>query len=349
MRERIVAAAKVFAFFTAGGLLLFAYRYLETIATRHPVSPVGPLVDQLVTGSWMAALLYPLVARFARRFPLSAHKWYQRIPLHASAVLVYSAAHTSLLWASRSVLYPLLGLGAYDYGRMSVRYPMELSIDVITYALMVSIVHLLDRHVRAAQLEAQLSQAELENLRLQLQPHFLFNALNAISSLMYEHPRKADAMIARLSNLLRATLSASHRQVVPLAEELELLDLYLEVMRLRFEDQLQVQLRVQPEVRDALVPHLVLQPLVENSIRHGEDPQSRTVTVQISAERLNGSTQLRVRDWGPGAAEAGIRKGTGLANTSERLQQLYGSEHRLDFENCTDGGLLVTVAFPYRT
>jgi signal transduction histidine kinase len=353
VNRRLSSGLTIFGYFTAIGLLFFGYRYLEYVANREYVSPLDPLTNELFTGAWMAALLFPLVARFARRFPIERSNWMRRVPLHIGALLAYSFTHTSLLWAGRSVLYPLFGLGRYDYGIMKARYPMEFFHDVISYAVMVSILYLFDRHVRAAQLEGKLAQARLENLRLQLQPHFLFNALNTISATVYDDPRKADVMIAQLSNLLRRSISDADSQIVPLDREMETLELYLAIMRQRFEDKLHVDVRVSPDVRKALAPHLLLQPLVENSIRHGIDPGSNAVTVTVTAERDGGVTRLRVRDWGPGLPRGlpggGMRRGTGISNTAERLQQLYGSHHKLQFENCEDGGLLVTVAFPYRT
>lgn len=337
----------VFGFFTATGLLLFGYRYLEALATRQNVSPLPVLVDQLVTGSWIAAALFPLIARFARRYAIDRFNWRTRVPLHLCAVILYSGIHTSLMWATRSLIYPLLGLERYDYGIVRIRYPMEFSLDVIAYSVIVSILYLLDHQVRAAQLEGKLAQVQLENLRLQLQPHFLFNTLNAISTVVYEDPRKADAMIARLATLLRCTLSDS--QLVPLDREIETLELYLQIMRLRFENELQVKVRLAPDVQKALAPHLLLQPLVENAIRHGKDPESHAVAIEITAERDGSDTRVRVRDWGRGLPTQGIAHGTGISNTAERLRKLYGSRHKLEFENCSDRGLLVTVVFPYQT
>ena len=217
---------------------------------------------------------------------------------------------------------------------MMARYPMEFFHDVIVYTLIVSLLHLFDRQVRAAQLEAQLAHARLENLRLQLQPHFLFNALNTISAVVYEDPRKADAMIAGLSDLLRRTITDSDAQLVPLAREIETLELYLNIMRRRFEDKLRVDMRIDPDVQNALVPHLLLQPLVENSIRHGADPRSHAVNVTLLAEREGSNIHVRIRDRGRGLPDGEVRRGTGLSNTAERLEQLYGREHRLAFENC---------------
>lgn len=354
MNRRLQSGLTIFAYFTAIGLLLFGYRYLEYVSNRIPVSPLAPLTDELFTGAWTAALLFPLVARFARRFPVGGGNWMTRLPLHVAALIAYSIVHTSLMWGLRNALYPLLGLGSYNYGIMPARYPMEFFNDVIAYTVMVSILYLFDRHVRAAQLEGKLAQARLENLRLQLQPHFLFNALNTISSVVYEDPRKADAMIARLSDLLRDTITDSESpdfesQEVPLDREVETLELYLDIMRQRFEDRLSIDVQVAPDVRKALVPHLLLQPLVENSIRHGANALSNAVTVTVTAERDGENTRLRIRDFGRGLPKGKLRRGTGISNTVERLQQLYGARHTLEFDNCADGGLAVTVAIPYHT
>ena len=349
MHRRLRSGLIVFGYFTAVGLMFFGYRYLEYVANRERVSPLEPLINELFTGAWMAAVLFPFVARLARRYPIGRSNWMTRIPLHVCGLVAYSLAHTSLLWAGRGLLYPLFGFPPYDYGVMKARYPMEFFHDVIAYTLIVSILYLFDRHVRAVQLETKLAQARLENLRLQLQPHFLFNALNTISAAVYEDPRKADIMIARLSNLLRSTISDSESQVVPFDREIETLELYLDIMRQRFEEKLHVDVRIAPEVQKALTPHLLLQPLVENSIRHGIDPRSNAVTVTVTASRDGGETRVQVRDFGRGLPAGGMRKGTGISNTAERLQQLYGARHTLEFENCADGGLLVTVAFPYRT
>lgn len=349
VKRRLQSALTILAGFTALGLLFFGYRYLEYVANREPVSPLEPFINEVLTGAWMAALLFPLVVRFARRLPIQRANWLARLPLYVVALMVYSLIHTSLLWVTRNALYPLVGLHHYDYGIMTARYPMEFFHDAIAFSFMVGVLFLFDRHVRAVQLEGKLAQARLENLRLQLQPHFLFNALNAISSVVYEDPRKADAMIAGLSALLRATITDSEAQMVPLEREIETLELYLDVMRQRFEDRLSVDVRVAPEVRDALVPHLLLQPLVENSIRHGSDPRSNAVTVTVTADRDGAQTRLRIRDCGRGLPEGNLRRGTGISNTAERLEQLYGVDHTLAFENCEDGGLAVTVAVPYRT
>jgi two-component system, LytTR family, sensor kinase len=195
-----------------------------------------------------------------------------------------------------------------------------------------------------------LARAQLHNLRLQLQPHFLFNTLNTVSSVMYEDVRVADRMIARLSDLLRVSLEQGAAQEVTLEREIEFLVLYVETMKARFEERLNVKIEADAQTRSAMVPPLLLQPLVENSIRHGADPLSSVVDVRVSARRENGTLFLEVRDHGPGMAVSGpaaLRKGIGLANTAERLERLYGGSDSVDLHNAEDGGLVVTVKIPF--
>jgi len=232
---------------------------------------------------------------------------------------------------------------------------MEFPAQLLAYLIVASLTVLYDRQQRATQLEKSLARAQLQNLRLQLQPHFLFNTLNTISSVMYEDVRVADKMIARLSDLLRMSLeptysNGSTSQEVTLEREMEFLRLYVETMKARFEERLNVAVDAAEDTRGALVPPLLLQPLVENSIRHGADPRSSTVNVSVSARRENGTLCLEVRDHGPGLAGAqadALRKGIGLSNTAERLERLYGGADRLDLRNARDGGLVVTLKVPF--
>jgi len=340
-------ARTIFLISTALGLLLFAYKYLDFAARGYKI-PFGlPLIEEL-TGAWSAGLLFPFVARLARLFPLDRRGWPARLPVHLLGVVAFSAVHTCIMWSSRTVIVPWFGLGAYDYGDMRVRFFMEFAIDVVGYAIMVGLVYFSDRRVRNAELEATLSQARLHNLRLQLQPHFLFNALNTISELMYEDPQTADGMMASLCELLRSTLTESHAQEVPLQQELKFLGLYLNVMKLRFEDRLEVSMSIEPGAEHAMVPQLLLQPLLENAIRYGVDPESAKVRVALNARRAGELLEIQVRDHGPGAGAWPLREGVGLRNTSSRLAQLYGSAHRFGFNNCADGGFAVHLALPFR-
>jgi two-component system LytT family sensor kinase len=346
----------VFAYFTATGLLLFSYRALDDVAREHNSRALKIFIEEM-TGAYAAMLLLPGLIRFARRYRIQKSNWLRRLPAHLAAMTVFSFLHTSLMALSRKALFPLAGLGVYDYGIMPVRYLMEFSNDVIVYCLFVGFVYLFDhyrqsrdREVQTAQLETQLAQAQLQALRLQLQPHFLFNAMNTISSLVYDNPRAADEMIARLSDLLRLTMRDSSAQEVTLEKELKLLDLYLDIMRARFEERLTVHIECEADLRRALVPQLVLQPLVENCIRHAADPETGVVQITVRARRDGASLLLEVSDNGPGVGEQLALvsgSGIGLTNTAERLRQLYGRPHGLSLANGMGKGLTVTVKLPF--
>jgi len=207
--------------------------------------------------------------------------------------------------------------------------------------------------LRSARLEAQLSQAQLAALKMQLHPHFLFNTLHSISALVHANPDAADRMIARLGDFLRLTLENSGAQEVSLQKELEFLRCYLEIEGIRFRDRLTTEVDVEPQALDTPVPNLILQPIVENAIRHGVAPRSAPGRIEISAKRNNGSLRIEVRDNGPGlpaVRETGskFRQGLGLANTRARLTRLYGESHRLELANAEGGGLVVTIEFPAR-
>lgn len=347
-----------FAGFTAFGLLSFAYRYLDDLA-RQQQHTFGRRMFEELTGAYSGALLFPVVLWITRRIRFHRDNWFRMLGLHLLTMVGFSFCDTSLMAISRSLLSPVFGLGAYDYGIMRYRYPMEFAQHVIAYCVLVGGIYVVDfyrearnRQLAAAELEAQLAQAQLHNLRLQLQPHFLFNALNTISAVMHEDVQRADAMLAQLSDLLRRTLQGADSHEVPLEEELALLKNYLAIMKARFGDDLTVAFAVEPLVSGALVPQLILQPLVENSIRHGREAGVSKVDVRVSALREDGRLLLRVSDNGPGIRdlEAGTwRKGLGLSNTEERLEGMYGDDHQLLLENSQGGGLTVTVRLPFNT
>ncbi len=190
---------------------------------------------------------------------------------------------------------------------------------------------------------------------MQLQPHFLFNTLHAISTLMHRDVEAADRMLARLSDLLRLTVDKIGVHEVSLKEELEFLRSYLQIEQTRFQDRLTVRFDIEPETLDARVPNLILQPLVENAIRHGVVPRTSPGRIEVTARRWDGDLHLTVRDDGPGipggppGSEGAGRNGLGLANVRARLTRRYGSAGRLELRNHPEGGLVVSVTFPYDT
>lgn len=358
-RLRLPSARTVltaFAFATAIGLLLFAYRYLEEAAFGDYDELVPRFIDEM-SSAYAGIALLAIPVYLARRMPLGRVSWGAWAATHAGGVLAMSVTHTSINSVVRTAMYALAGLGVYDYGYMPVRYLMEFPHDVIAYSIAVGFVHLFDhyrrsrdREVETAQLEARLSQAQLQSLRLQIQPHFLFNALNTISSMIYEDPRAADEMLAKLSEFLRLTLKGSVAQEVSLNEELEFLDLYLDIMRARFGDRLDVRIDVGEAERRANVPQLVLQPIVENAVRHGIEPETGEARVRVTARREDDRLVLTVSDRGPGIDDvdgAMSGGGIGLSNTVDRLERLYGDDQSIDFGPAPGGGLEITIRIPY--
>ncbi len=341
--------------FTAFGLLSFEYRYLDDLARAHPHTFAIHMFEEM-SGAYVALLIFPFLLWGARRFRIRRTNWWRMLPLNLLFLVVLSICDTTLMGLTRNLLAPLLGLGRYDYGNMAYRYPMEFAKHVTLYWTAVAAIYVFDayqdarnRQLRTADLEARLAEARLQNLRLQLQPHFLFNALNTVSSVMYEDVERADSMLARLGDLLRRTLNVAEIQEISLREELSLVESYLAIMQERFGEDLQIAFDVDPELMQVPVPQLVLQPLVENSLRYGRDPITSQVNLRISASRSGAGMLLQVRDSGPGIVglETGTcRKGIGIGNTEQRLRALYGEPEPLLLENAN--GFTVSIRIPLR-
>jgi two-component system LytT family sensor kinase len=339
--------------------LLLGYRYLDDL-TREHAGTFGLRFLEEFTGVYSFFVLLPLMFRAAKYNFFSEMGWPRKIALHFLFGATFSLAHTTMMAVSRQILGPLLGIAHYDYGNMAFRYPMEMSNDLIAYTSVVSLYYFVQRvrmaqaeQLAAAELQTKLAEAQLENLRLQLQPHFLFNTLNTISSVMYEDVRAADAMVTQLSDLLRLTLHASRSHEIPLAEELQITRLYLELMQKRFENKLQITYAVDASLEDLLVPQLVLQPLLENSLRHGMKAGSAALALHIAALRENGSLVLKVTDTGAGIGNAKpgdvFGRGVGLSNIRDRLAHLYGDKQEFAIANRVSGGAEVTLRVPYHT
>ena len=324
--------AVVVAAFLAVFILRFSTFYLDDITRGH----AGTLVQRLVeegTGAIADVLLFPLVFLVERRFPVTGGRWRENWPVHVFTLLAYTVAHTSLMWGGRSLIYPLIGRGQYDYGRMSSRYFMELSNDVFGYVGYVGVLTLLriqkalrEREVRVAALARDAAESRLEALSVRLQPHFLFNALNTISAAVYEQPATADEMIGHLGDLLRHALRTSDQPEIALSDELEVLQSYLAIIGARFGDRLHCDFQVDQDARSLAVPAFLLQPLVENAARHGsvvEYPSS----IRIRIERVKDELHIAVENEIPwGVADEPV-PGTGLSTTRDRLRLLYGDAH----------------------
>jgi two-component system LytT family sensor kinase len=306
---------------------------------------------------WYAwALFSPFIFRVCRRFDFAGGRW-RMIAGQLAAAVIFSLLHSCVVttgaWIEAQVIHTGLSVGRLFEVVLS-SYFHE---DVLTYAGIVSAWYALDyyhqfreRERQASELEKHLAKARLQALKMQLHPHFLFNTLNGIAALNYEDPKAANRMLARLSELLRMTLEDDGAQEVSLRQELEFNRRYLELEQIRLGDRLTVKLEIAPETLDAGVPNLLLQPLVENALRHGIAPYSARGEISIHARRNNGTLHLRVTDNGPGLTgdkSAPNGTGVGLKNTRARLQQLYGGEQQLELKNAERGGCIVEIALPF--
>lgn len=327
-----------------------------------------PLLGNVLISFSYVALLAPYILQFARKYPIAQGMWKKNLLRHIIAALVFTAGHTAWMILLEVPQNPK------DIMPLTLKYWTGLTLWALnqdafdTYGTLVAIAHVWmyyervrDREIRASQLEGQLARTQLEMLKLQLQPHFLFNTLNAISALMHKNVYSAQDMLSRLSDLLRVSLDNVAVQEVPLKSEVEFVRNYLHIEQVRFQDRLTVTMDIDPETLDTMVPNMVLQPLVENSIRHGIARSSGPGTIRIESKRFDGAIHITVSDNGPGLPSAlngngngngnghGRPKGgLGLANTRARLQQLYGDAHRLEVANAPGGGAVVTLTVPER-
>ncbi len=339
--------------FTALGVLEFCYRALDPIARGHPVDWTRVLAEEM-TGMWAGLAIMPLVAGVTFSYPLSNGGWKRWWPVYVGTGVAGGFLDTSIIYAMRIAVFAAMRRGLYDYGDMRVRYFMELPVQLIGIGTMVLTISysehrrlFREREARIQTLERQVLQAQLETLQMQLHPHFLFNALNAISSIVYEDAGAADRMIGALSDFLRRVLRTDKTLEVPLHEELEMLDLYLRVMRARFEDKLECSVTASQELRDALVPQLILQPLVENSLRYAADPETGRIEIAVEARREADLLCLEIRDRGAANEVSRAGNGVGLKNLAGRLEKLYGDAGRLRVEHHPGGGTSVRIEVPY--
>jgi two-component system, LytTR family, sensor kinase len=298
---------------------------------------------------YVSFLSAPLFAWTARRIPLDRRHWLASVAASLSLIVGLTALTA---WGQYAMTYrgatllPPLG-GYLRFGLITGMLPF-LAVDALAHAA-VAMSRAHDREVEAERIRTQLAESRLTALTAQLQPHFLFNTLQGISTLIQRDPAAADAMLTNLSDLLREVLRRGQQREVELAEELAVLQPYLEISRQRFGDRLSVAVVCDDASRRALVPFFILQPLVENSLRHGIEAHAGAGSIAVDASRADGTLILTVTDDGPGGGAAATEsgRGVGLTNTIARLRELYGDAQSLDVSRPAAGGYRVRVTIPY--
>jgi two-component system, LytTR family, sensor kinase len=335
-----------------------ALALLATTQTALVLSERGQPIEWGRLIAWRAidwyscALFVPLLRWIVRRAPLERGTWPRRLPMYLAATAAATLAKYAFLV---QVQRPILG-AARSQPLATVLAGNAIS-ELMIYWAVIGVLHAVEfyqryreREALTLELRAQLSQSQLDVLRAQLHPHFLFNVLNAATALIHRDPDAADAMLTRLGDLLRHALRSDPRHETPLREELELLDRYLDIMRTRFGDRLTIRRSVPSALECALVPTFVLQPLVENALEHGMDRVEGSGCVEIGAAREGNHLILAVRDNGAGdRADTRAGLGIGLTNTRARLAALYGDAAELALRPRTGGGTEVVLRLPFRS
>jgi two-component system LytT family sensor kinase len=345
--------AGIGAFWTLVGLAFASQFYLSSTLLGRAVT-WGQAIGYSLGDWYVWAVLSIPVLWLARRFPPEgAHPW-RTATIHLGAALLCSLVYVllrSLVGVVHSRLLDEPVTFAEVFRPLLARtFPFNL----LVYGVIVTLSHAIDyyrkyheRTVHALELEKHLTEARLQSLLRQLKPHFLFNTLNGIASLMHSDVNAADKMLVRLSELLRLTMLHPGQPLTRLRDEIAFIEKYLEIERIRFRDRLTAEIRADPDVLDWEVPSLIIQPLVENAIRHGLEPHARPGFITVEARRDGDGLLLLVRDNGAGQPPGGFtREGIGLANTRARLRELYGDRHRFELANHPGGGLEVRIRLP---
>jgi sensor histidine kinase YesM len=353
--------------FSAGWILLaFLYsglRYFLIFQEDHsrPLNWKNIFNAQAIIYGW--AILSPLIIFFAKRFRFEQRNWWRLLPAHLVAAVVFLLLHTAIHIIFVKIADPAWVLPSGDFLLATLRLTIIRWVtDLPMYCFLLSSIYVVDfyrrfqaEQLKSSELKAALANSQLTALKMQIHPHFLFNTLNSISALMHEDVKAADKMVARLGDFLRMTLENSGDREVSLKQEMDFVGHYLEIESVRFQDRLVVKMNIDPETLAARVPNLILQPIVENAIKHGISRQTDVGSLIISSKRHGDRLQIRVEDSGPGLqpsngnGNGSKTGGIGLANTRARLTHLYDENYRFEIKNAVPHGVIVTLEIPFET
>jgi two-component system LytT family sensor kinase len=354
LKHRWFRLAMIWGVWTLVGLFFTSQIFVST-AYMEKRPTLSRVLFMQMSICYLWALATPLVLWLARRFCIERQNWRSRILFHA----VGGIALVGLMSAIHFLMFmPFIGRTSEITAFRDFQYVFfNLDRQLCIYWLLLLMSHVINYYnsyrkgrLQAERLRTELVQSQLEALKMQLHPHFLFNTLHSISALLNKDVGAARSMITRLGDFLRLTLENVGTQEVTLQQEMEFLNSYLEIERVRFRDRLTTLVNVDPQMLDVPVPNLILQPIVENAMRHAIATHSSCGRIEITAAPRNGALRIEVKDNGPGLPvdQDGIhlRKGVGLANTRARLERLYGADHLLELANDPAGGLIVILEIP---
>lgn len=347
--------ALAFVLWTLIGLFSGSQSYLYYVILRQRVRVDHILIHSLI--EWhLWGLMAPLIYDLALRLPFSQRRWRRNLTLQLLVLCAIALLRVGLAVLIERVV-PIGSDSGTNLDMLQVFFASRFMWYLIVAGVILGASHTIhyyreysERELKTSQLQAQLAQAQLLVLKMQLHPHFLFNTLHAISALMHRDVDIADRMLARLAELLRTSLDSAGKQEVPLRQELDFVRPYLEIEQARLGQRLRVDWAVEPEVLDARVPNLILQPLIENAIRHGVAARPAGGHIAVRARRDGAFLNLQIQDDGlgiPTVPKNGYKPGIGLANTRARLQQLYGTNHQFEIASQPGRGVTVNVSVPF--
>lgn len=354
-RLGLVAAGWVLIACAFSGLL---YSSSSQLSSAKPIDWKNIVLWQVIIYGW--AILFPLIVYFAVRVRFERDTWWKVLPLHLLAATVFILLHDTIFVTAHYIVDPELFVKDHSFllavASLLVR---NWTLDLAMYSFILSTVYVVDYYrrfqaerLRSSELKAALSHSELQTLKMQLHPHFLFNTLNTISALMHEDVHAADTMVARLGDFLRMTLENPGEHEVPLRQEMEFIDAYLGIERVRFGERLTITREIDDDALEACVPNLFLQPIIENAIKHGIARVTGEGRLAIRAKKSGELLRIEVEDNGPGLQPQNGRPratGThiGLANTRARLQHVYDSDFSFELGPAVPRGALVTIDIPF--
>jgi signal transduction histidine kinase len=327
-------------------LLFTPQTYLSNLRSPTPLTWGQAFFATLILFQvW--SVLTPLLLWLGARFPLERHRLWRNLGIHVLLSGPVALAHIWLLQIANNLL--LTWLRSYEPPLPVTTLLVGLgATNIMVYWGIVAVSQAVNYFRKYQEREFRLAQAQLQVLRMQLHPHFLFNTLNAIAELVHSDPKAADRCIVSVSELLRFSLESHRTQEVTLKEEIDFLEKYIEIQQMLMRDRLRVRLNVEPETLDASVPNMLLQPLVENAIKHGLSPRAEGGNIEVYARRLDGKLYVEITDDGLGMQEEQNGHGVGLVNTRERLKHLYGHAHSFNLSSFPGRGVTIRISLPFR-
>ena len=297
---------------------------------------------------WIIWLFFtPVITKLHFLFPLDQKNRARHLIYHAVASVLISLIHIVIFVTLFHLTRLAFGSSGSIIDTIRFAFTLDFHVGIVVYWMILLLRYLSDSERRLSKLQTELARAQLQALKMQLHPHFLFNTLNSISALLHKDVETADEMIGELGEFLRLTLTNPDSNEIVLRKEIDFLKCYLRIEELRFKDRLATDFEIEPDTLDALLPNLILQPIVENAIHHGVSVRTGSGQIRVTTQRENGKLRISIQDDGPGASEE-IQEGIGLSNTRERLRRLYGEQFRLEMENLARGGFVVKIEIPFR-